>query len=51
VLCLEAAHRPHGVGEDQHLEAAGERGVEHGDHVRVHERLAAGEADLARAER
>ena len=40
-------HRLHGVGQDQNLEAARERVAQHLDDVRIHERLAAGEADLA----
>ena len=45
-LRLQALHRPHRVGQHQHAEAAREACLEHGEHVRVHERLAAGEADL-----
>ena len=40
-------HRLHGVGQEQDLEAALERVAQHGDDVGIHERLAAGEADLA----
>ena len=48
---LEPPHRPHRVGQDQHIEAALQRRAHHRHHVPVHEGLAAGEADLARAER
>jgi hypothetical protein len=41
-------HRAHGIGEHQHLEAAFQRRGRHRRQVRVHERLAAGEADLGR---
>ncbi len=40
-------HRLHGVGQEQNLETALERVAQHLDDVRIHERLAAGEADLA----
>ena len=40
-------HRLHGVGEQQNLKPAAERIAQHVDDVRIHERLAAGEADLA----
>ena len=40
-------HWLHGVGEDEHLEAARQGVFSHRQHVRVQERLAAGEADLA----
>jgi hypothetical protein len=43
-------HRLHGVGQHQHLEAPVEGIRHHARDVRVHERLAAGEADLARAQ-
>jgi hypothetical protein len=43
-------HRLHGVGQHQHLEAPVEGVPHHPRDVRVHERLAAGEADLARAQ-
>ena len=39
-------HRLHGVGQEQNLEPARERVAQHLDDVRIHERLAAGEADL-----
>ena len=48
---LEAPHRPHRVGQDQRLEAPLQRRGDHCGSVAVHERLAAGEADLAGAER
>ena len=43
---LVPPHRLHRIGQDQRLEAAPERIVQHGEHVRIHERLAPGEADL-----
>ncbi len=50
LLILGPLHRLHGVGEHEHLEAACERVLDQAQHVRVHERLAAGEPDLARPE-
>ena len=41
-------HRLHGIGEHAAPEAARERVAQHGENVGIHERLAAGEADLAR---
>src|SRR6478752_1098704 len=46
-----ALHRLHGIGEDEREMAAGESVAEHGENVGVHERLAAGEADLPRGQR
>jgi hypothetical protein len=43
-------HRPHRVGQHQRLEAAAEHVCQHRRQVRVHERIAAGEADLLGAE-
>jgi hypothetical protein len=37
----------HGIGQHQHREAAAKRVVQHFDNLGVHERLAAGEADLS----
>ena len=46
-----ALHRLHGIGEHEREMAAGESVAEHGENVGVHERLAAGEADLPRGQR
>jgi hypothetical protein len=45
-LCFEAPHRAHGVGEDEHFKTARLRQCDHRRHLAVHERLAAGKADL-----
>ena len=48
VADARAQHRLHGIGEHEHGDdRAPERVAEHLDDVGVHERLAAGEADLA----
>ena len=47
VTDARAQHGLHGVGQHQHGVTAIQRIAEHGDHVGIHERLAAGEADLA----
>ena len=46
-LCLEAPHRPHRVGQHQHLEAPRLRQRDHRREITVHEGFAAGKADLA----
>ena len=46
VANARAQHGLHGVGQHEDREAAGERVLDHAENVRVHERLAAGEADL-----
>ena len=48
---VEAPHRAHRIGQHEHFEAAPQRRAHHRQHVGVHERFAAGEADLARAHR
>ena len=42
-----AHHRPHRIGQDQNLVTSLERRLRHGAELGVHERLAAGESDLA----
>ncbi len=44
---LVPPHRPHRVGQHQSGKASRKAQIEDRDHVRVHERLAAGERDLA----
>ena len=48
---LVLLHRPHRVGEDDHVEATRQRVVDHLDQIRIHERLAAGETDELGRER
>jgi hypothetical protein len=43
---LQALHGLHGVGQDQDAEARPQRVLHHRQDVRVHEGLAAGEADF-----